>query len=702
LIASVYRHVRRNLVILFVLLSTLVIDVLVLYLLDQKFNAVKRDELIQDDAYDSQIRSAFNACVNGLRAIRIETETENVSVPFVSLVPTGGVYSATMGNKVYTFLLSLPAEALHDTIAAELRKAITGDNIFFRAAFYPLTEVSPRVTANEAAVTVEDLGKWRRANTYSNNLFTRSFENLVRYRLGDVGSIALYYTSPTDAAWMPDLLARYRVYSALVIAFAIFTFLVMLRKVLLPLKRVATGLDAMQRNEVSLIEDPWSGIEIVYNSLARNTMVMQFDRRLAEVASAAPETPEERYDPAEPLIREIPPIMVETFVFKTVYFLRFDDIEQRLTVSAGGGDSDPANVGRYFDTSEAMLKKMFAERTVLLVAGQKRENVGYSLDVDPPYVLSAVICDQRHFGVLIIKGPENSPIEEAGFPFVEAITRVVENTILKVAARQLMIDREKNEISINLSTNMGHDLTNIIATSKWDIETVKRAWDRGLVRFTGDDAKKRYFEEAIAGLLNNTRMLQEIVNIYRAFGFAKKPQYEWTDIGFLIEDVSKLYKVSTSQQVEIQSRIEPDLPSFWVEPRLLQLAVFNLMSNAAQATARRHEEESQSGKLCNIEVQAWAENSNLKIAVRDEGTGFRDSDGDLLSGRELERIFRYGYSTKKDNVGGGLGLSWVEAIIKDFHDGSIEPRNRPEGGAEMRIIIPEKKPSAPGDSFEAG
>jgi len=264
-----------------------------------------------------------------------------------------------------------------------------------------------------------------------------------------------------------------------------------------------------------------------------------------------------------------------------------------------------------------------------------------------------------------------------------------------------MIDREKNEISINLSTNMGHDLTNIIATSKWDIETVKRAWDRGLVTFTGDDTKKRYFEEAIAGLLNNTRMLQEIVNIYRAFGFAKKPQYEWTDIGFLVEDVSKLYKVSTSQKVEIENRIEEGLPSFWVEPRLLQLAVFNLISNAAHATARRLEAEDRGSDACRIEVEAASENGNLRIAVRDEGTGFRDSEGNLLTGRELERIFRYGYTTKKDNVGGGLGLSWVETIIKEFHNGMIVPRNRPGGGADMTITIPAQKPAVAARDLEA-
>jgi len=694
-VATIYRNIRGNLVILFVLCSTLLINVLLLYLLDQKFNAEKRDNLIQDDRYDPQMRQAVNAA-SAIQGIRFQPEGEEFFLRFDMLQPSGGVYYATRENKVYTFPLSLPAERLRDEIEGELMKVIGGDNIFFRAEFYPCIEVEPRATASRPAAVVEDRQKWRRANTFSNNLFTRSFENLVQYRMSHVGNVRLYYTSPTDAMWIPGLLARYRTYSAFVIAFAILMFLVMLRKVLLPLKRVATRLDAMQRDEIQLIDDPWAGIEVGYNSLARNTMVMKFDRRLAEIASEAPETPEERFDPAEPLIRQIPSLMVDAFPFETVYFLRFDDIEQRLTVSGGGGRFDPANMGRYFDTSESMLKKLFAESAVLLVTGQKRENIGYSLEIEPPYALSAVICDQRHFGVLIIRGEEDSPVEEENLPFVQAVTRVVENTILKVAARRLMIDREKNEISINLSTNMGHDLTNIIATSKWDIETVKRAWDRGLVTFTGDEAKKRYFEEAIAGLLNNTRMLQEIVNIYRAFGFAKRPQYEWTDIAFLIEDVGKLYKVSTSQKVEIASRVAAELPSFWVEPRPLQLAVFNLLSNAAHATARRMELESRTGSVCTIEVQAWAENGSLRIAVRDEGTGFRDSEGNLLTGREIDRIFRYGYTTKRDNVGGGLGLSWVETIIKDFHGGSIVPRNRPSGGAEMTIVIPETAPQASG------
>jgi len=442
LIATVYRHIRRNLVILFVLCSILLINVLVLYLLDQKFNAVKRDKLIQDDKYDPQMRRA-SVIVGSIQQTQITFGEPEMRLLFAQLYPAGTVYLATPSGRQEPIAIPFRevTESLRGPVAEILGDVIEGDNIFFRAEFYPCLETTPRVTATEPTVRVEDLEKWRRANNYSNSLFTRTYENVVLYRMGHTGNVRLYYTSPTDADWMPGLLARYRFYSGLVIAFAVLTFLVMLRKVLLPLKRVATGLDAMRREEITLIDDPWAGIEVAYNSLARNTMVMHFDRRLAELATAVPETAEERFDPSKKLVRQIPPVMAEALPFGLVYLLRFDDIEQRLTVAGAGGSYDPTNIGRYFDTSEAMLKKMFEERSALLVTVHKRENIGFSLGVGPPYVLSAIICDQRYFGVLVMRGTEDAHLEEKDLPFAEAATRAVENTILKVAARRLMIDR---------------------------------------------------------------------------------------------------------------------------------------------------------------------------------------------------------------------------------------------------------------------
>jgi hypothetical protein len=209
----------------------LVTSALLLLLLDDRFNAAKRDKLIQDDAYDPQIRRAFDACVSGMKAIRLDTVNEGVTIPFDSLVPSRGVYSATMGSQVYTFPLSLTAQELHDPIDRELRKAISGDNIFFRAEFYPATQIEPRETASEPAVVVEDRQKKRRLNTFSNNLLTRDFENLVLYRMGHVGRIVLYYTSPTDAAWMAALVARYRWYSFLVVVVCLLVVGIVVREV---------------------------------------------------------------------------------------------------------------------------------------------------------------------------------------------------------------------------------------------------------------------------------------------------------------------------------------------------------------------------------------------------------------------------------------------------------------------------------------
>ena len=66
-----------------------------------------------------------------------------------------------------------------------------------------------------------------------------------------------------------------------------------------------------------------------------------------------------------------------------------------------------------------------------------------------------------------------------------------------------------------------------------------------------------------------------------------------------------------------------------------------------------------------------------RISISDNGPGIPPDD--------LSRIFAPFYTTKTN--GTGLGLAVVQKIVLQ-HGGSVEARNRPEGGAEFIVWLP--------------
>jgi hypothetical protein len=73
-----------------------------------------------------------------------------------------------------------------------------------------------------------------------------------------------------------------------------------------------------------------------------------------------------------------------------------------------------------------------------------------------------------------------------------------------------------------------------------------------------------------------------------------------------------------------------------------------------------------------IEPHVW-------VTIRDNGPG--------IPPEILPKIFDPFFTTKRPGRGTGLGLSICMAIIRE-HNGGIEARSLPEGGAMFRVYLP--------------
>jgi two-component system sensor histidine kinase HydH len=120
-------------------------------------------------------------------------------------------------------------------------------------------------------------------------------------------------------------------------------------------------------------------------------------------------------------------------------------------------------------------------------------------------------------------------------------------------------------------------------------------------------------------------------------------------------------------------RVEVDAseaPEIWtLDAHRIHQVLQNLLRNALDASP-------DGGPIL---VTAIREGSALVLVFRDRGEG--------LAEENLERIFEPFFTTRVR--GTGLGLAVARRIV-ELHGGTLTARNHPQGGAELRVILPEK------------
>jgi signal transduction histidine kinase len=152
--------------------------------------------------------------------------------------------------------------------------------------------------------------------------------------------------------------------------------------------------------------------------------------------------------------------------------------------------------------------------------------------------------------------------------------------------------------------------------------------------------------------------------------FESKP----TPMARLIEDTVMMFRQTEARHLPVDVQLPDGPPELRVDPILIRHALFNLLLNAAQATAGNE------GIVIRLERQAdpaggapgWA------LAVIDLGRG--------IAPEAMDKIFVPFFTTHAD--GTGLGLPVVQHVAL-LHDGYVTAANRPEGGAQFAIWLPE-------------
>jgi PAS domain S-box-containing protein len=126
--------------------------------------------------------------------------------------------------------------------------------------------------------------------------------------------------------------------------------------------------------------------------------------------------------------------------------------------------------------------------------------------------------------------------------------------------------------------------------------------------------------------------------------------------------------------IEVVRRQGENVPSIDGDGLLLQQALLNILINAEHAVRT-------AGNAPRIEtaIVVSTDGTRVLISISDSGPG--------IPADVLPHIFDPFFTTKGVGQGTGLGLAITYGIVQE-HGGTIQVRNRPEGGAEFTIDLP--------------
>jgi signal transduction histidine kinase len=211
------------------------------------------------------------------------------------------------------------------------------------------------------------------------------------------------------------------------------------------------------------------------------------------------------------------------------------------------------------------------------------------------------------------------------------------------------------------------DRTRILTAMSHDLKTpITRL--RLRTELLDDETLRAKFSKDLADMES---MVTQTLDFMRDASAAEPLQR--VDLMALLESLQRDYQ-DTGSAVEIEGRIARP---FEGRPLALRRCLTNLLDNAIRY-----------GKRAMLKAEETAD--RITIRVLDEGPGMPEEEFE----RAFEPFFRGESSRSRATGGTGLGLGIARNIAR-AHGGDLELRNRPQGGLEAILTLPQATLRAP-------
>lgn len=281
-----------------------------------------------------------------------------------------------------------------------------------------------------------------------------------------------------------------------------------------------------------------------------------------------------------------------------------------------------------------------------------------------------IIGCRKRFYSKIKRLKDNSVYEIKLYPFynsekksddISGCVMIADDISRKIELEEKIFQAEKLASISMLSAGVAHEINNPLGSIMTNIQNLI------------EDEKENEKKLSLKLIEQETRRIARIVQELLDFSSNGYNRDEGCDANEVISEVIKLIKYSLKKdnRITIRSVFDTNLALSIISKDELEQVMINLIKNSIQAI------EETGG----ITVETGMSNGSemINISVKDNGSG--------IEAKVINRIFDPFYTTKRNGIGTGLGLSVVYGIIVKYK-GSINVKSKINKGTEVTLTLP--------------
>lgn len=186
---------------------------------------------------------------------------------------------------------------------------------------------------------------------------------------------------------------------------------------------------------------------------------------------------------------------------------------------------------------------------------------------------------------------------------------------------------------------------------------------------------KNEIGQLMSGIEEGAHRSAAIVRGLRIFSRLDEDTLKMANVNDGIESTLVILKSNYKEQCEVLRSLDEGLPDIECYPGKLNQVFMNMLTNAIQAVAERHDTSAER----KVKIQTQTFDKHIEVLISDNGAGIPKD--------KQPRIFEPFFTTKKVGEGTGLGLSIVLGIIEQ-HKGEITLESEEGVGTTFRIRLP--------------